>query len=162
MACISRTPLPALVLLLALALGTGLVLAAGAPEDEGNGSPADDGVWETEGDWVVEDGEDLVYENLTLIVNGNLTVDFGGRLTLRGVKVTMNLTDDLQFWVRVRTGGEMLLSDMDGNASIEQRRFMTAAQIVKANTGVEFTGVCLEPVGDPIGIAQPGKIGTFV
>jgi hypothetical protein len=39
---------------------------------------------------------------------------------------------------------------------------MAAAQIVKANTGVEFTSVCLEPVGDPIGVAQSGKVVAIV
>ena len=87
--------------------------AEGAPEDEANGSPAGDGEWETEENWTVDSQE--VYENITILVNGNLTVDFGGKLTLRGVKMIMNCTEDLQYWIRVATGGELVVEDTDGD-----------------------------------------------
>jgi len=102
-----------LILLLALALVTVMVAGEGAPEDEANGSPAGDGKWETEGNWTVDSTES--YENVTLFVNGNLTVDFGGKLTLRGVKVIMNASEELQYWIHVATGGELVVEDTDGD-----------------------------------------------
>jgi hypothetical protein len=102
-----------LVLLLSLTLAALIAAGEGAPEDEANGSPAGDGTWETVGNWTVDSAES--YENLTLMVNGNLTVDFGGKLTLRSVKVIMNATQDLQYWIRVATGGELVVEDTDGD-----------------------------------------------
>jgi hypothetical protein len=105
---------PAALILFVLALGGLLAAGAGAPEDEGNGSPPGDGIWETEGNWTVESGESLVFENLTLMVNGNLTVDFGGKLTLRGTTMVMDCLVDEGYWIRVVTGGELVLTDVDG------------------------------------------------
>jgi hypothetical protein len=92
-----------------------VVSGSGAPEDGGNGSPTGDGIWETDGDWDVEDGEDLLFENLTLHINGNITVKFGGRLTLRSVEMVMNCSEDLEFFIRVTTGGELVLTDSDSD-----------------------------------------------
>jgi len=110
-----RTWWPIIIALVAITCGALVASGAGAPGDDAYGSPLGDGIWETEGDWVVEDGEDLLYENLTINVNGNITVDFGGKLTLRSVKMVMNCTEDLEFHIKVTTGGELTLSDLDGD-----------------------------------------------
>jgi hypothetical protein len=134
---------PFLALLLALALASVIVAGEGAPEDEANGSPAGDGVWETEGNWTVDAVES--YENLTIRVNGNLTVDFGGELTLKGVRLIMNCTDDLQFWMRVTTGGELVVEDTDGDWTTTNDRselrswFQSARYTISVDAGGKFT-----------------------
>ncbi len=110
-----KTWWPIILALVALAVGTLTVSGSGAPEDGGNGSPIGDGIWETDGEWDVEDGEDLLYENVTLYINGNITIKFGGKLTLRSVKLVMNCTEDLEFHIRVTTGGELVLTDSDND-----------------------------------------------
>jgi hypothetical protein len=87
------------------------------PADDGNGSPLGDGIWETDGNWTVTDGEDLNFENLTIIMNGNLTVEFGGKVTLKGIELVMNCSEDLQYYIRLRTNAALTLEDMDGDAS---------------------------------------------
>ncbi len=143
-----------LVVLMALALTAVLVVGEGAPEDTGNGSPADDGEWETDGNWTVDSTE--TYENLTVLVNGNLTVDFGGKLTLRGVKMIMNCSDDLQYWIRVATGGELVVEDTDGdwtttNDRSELRSWFKSARFtvqVDAGATVTFLRSKISDLGD--------------
>lgn len=110
-----RTWWPIIIALVALTCGALVASGAGAPADEAYGSPPGDGIWETDGDWVIEDGEDLLFENLTVYINGNITIDFGGKLTLRSVRLVMNCTEDLEFHIRITTGGELTLSDIDGD-----------------------------------------------
>ncbi len=132
-----------LVLMLTLTMVAVLAAGEGGPEDEANGSPAGDGKWETEGNWTVDSAES--YENLTLMVNGNLTVDFGGKLTLRGVKLIMNATLDLQYWIRVTTGGELLVEDTDGDWTTTNDRseirswFQSARYTVQLDAGAKVT-----------------------
>jgi hypothetical protein len=122
-----------------------LVAGAGAPEDDGNGSPPGDGEFETDGNWTVESGEDLHYENLTLLINGNLTVDFGGKLTLKGVSLIMNCTQDLEFAIRIATGGELMVEDTDGDWTTTNDRselrswFQSARYTIQVDGGGKFT-----------------------
>jgi hypothetical protein len=132
-----------LVLISVLALAAFMVAGEGAPEDEANGSPAGDGEWETKGNWTVNGTES--YENVTLLVNGNLTVDFGGKLTLRGVKMIMNATEDLQYWIRVNTGGELVVEDTDGDPTTTNDRselrswFQSARYTIQVDNGGTLT-----------------------
>jgi hypothetical protein len=132
-----------LILVLALTLAAFIVAGEGAPEDEANGSPAGDGKWETEANWTVDTTES--YENVTLLVNGNLTVDFGGKLTLRGVKMIMNATENLQYTIRVNTGGELIVEDMDGDETTTGDRsllrswFQSARYTIQVDGGAKLT-----------------------
>ena len=113
---------------------------AGAPGDEAYGSPPGDGIWETEGDWVVEDGEDLLYENLTVNINGNITIDFGGKLTLRSVRLVMNCTEDLEFHIRIATGGELVLTDIDGDPITTSDRTELRSWFLSARYSIQIDG----------------------
>lgn len=134
------------------------VAGEGAPEDEANGSPAGDGEWETESNWTVDTVES--YENVTLLVNGNLTVDFGGKLTLRGVKMIMNATEDLQYWIRITTGGELVVEDTDGdwtttNDGSELRSwFQSARYTIQMDKGakVSIMRSRLSDLGDEVAV----------
>ncbi len=121
---------PVPLLLFSLALVGLLAAGAGAPEDEGNGSPPGDDVWETDGNWTVEDGEAPIFENLTLIVNGNLTVDFGGKLILKGTRMVMNCSEDEEFWIRIVTGGELVMTDVDGDGETPGDRSEVVARYI--------------------------------
>ena len=150
--------------LLAMAMAAIVVAGAGAPEDEANGSPAGDGKWETEGNWTVEAGEDLVYENITLFINGNLTVEFGGKLTLRGVKLIMNCTEPLQYTLRITTGGEMVVEDVDGNRTTTNDRselrswYLSARYAIQVDGGGKMT-VARSRIAD---IGDEGGVGMMI
>jgi len=131
---------PTISALVALAFIALVTSGAGAPGDEANGSPPGDGIWETESDWVVEDGEDLLYENLTVYVNGNITIDFGGKLTLRSVKMVMNCTEDLEFHIRVTTGGELVLTDIDGDPITTSDRTEVRSWYLSARYTIQIDG----------------------
>ena len=131
---------PIIIALVALAFGALVVSGAGAPGDEAYGSPPGDGIWETEGDWVVEDGEVLLYENLTVNVNGNITIDFGGKLTLRSVRLVMNCTKDLEFHIRIATGGELVLTDIDGDPITTSDRTELRSWYLSARYTIQIDG----------------------
>ncbi len=145
MALTRRTLWPTIIALVALAFGALVASGAGAPGDEAYGSPPGDGIWETEGDWVVEDGEDLMYENLTVNINGNITIDFGGKLTLRSVRLVMNCTEDLEFHIRIATGGELVLTDIDGDPITTSDRtelrswFLSARYTIQVDGGAKMS-----------------------
>ena len=94
-----------------------IAAGAGEPTDDGNGSPLGDGIWETEADWTVEAGQSPAFENLTIVINGNLSIEFGGTLTLMAVELVVNVEGDEQHWIRVGTTAELVMTDLDGDAS---------------------------------------------
>lgn len=65
------------------------------------------------GEWLVSSTEAYSGQNIQL--NGNLTIISGGSLTLSNVKLSLVPTFEGEFHIEVQAGGELIVSDRDGN-----------------------------------------------
>lgn len=114
----------ALAMLLALLLPELCIMAAGDPgPPPAPASPAGRACSAMEpldgrqppvsGEWLVSSAEAYSGQNIQL--NGNLTIVSGGSLTLSNVKLSLVGTYEGEFHVEVQAGGELIVSDRDGN-----------------------------------------------
>ena len=77
------------------------------------------------GHWIIAN-ETIVW-NETIILNGNLSIENGGNLTFINVTLIMNCSEDGEFEIVVKNGGEFYIMDFDKNPkTIVDRSNITA------------------------------------
>ena len=95
------------------------------PPDEGGDSV---------GDWIIETGDAISRANQEINLTGNLSIEDDAKLSLKNVTIRMNCSRNGEYFIEVKFGGELYISDFDSNNKTEY----DSSNITKSNFSYLF------------------------
>lgn len=89
------------------------------------------------GNLTVMTGGFITFRNCILMVEGDVNITNGAGLTLEGTELKIHNTVDGEHEIRVRTGGTMIVADIDGNP-VDHHFYPDSSHITANNTAFEY------------------------
>ena len=111
------------------------------------------------GDWVITSL--VVIDSETLIINGSIIVDAGGTLVIKNSTIYMNLAQDGQYWIEVRSGGNLTVINSTLAPYDTHRFFIRAysgALFRLDGAEIWYVGISGDPTQQGIWIEADGAI----